>query len=311
MIKVFECFAGYGGASWGLKLANIKYECIGYSEIKKSAIKCFNNNFPNIKNYGDITKINWDEVPDFDLLTGGFPCQDVSIAGDRDLSKGRTILVNELLKILKIKKPKYFLFENVTGIQSKKFYEFLFYINNSINRLGYDLYFKKLQSCDYGTPNYRTRVWFIGYRKNIAPKFGFNPYPNDKNKTDFLVIKDILEKRIDEKYIIKNTNIIKDINKRREKKILNLGQWKYSPYKSEYNLFSIYGLSPTLFKSTYGFLINDKLYKMTEREAFRVMGFLNDEINLKDLNYNECMDLTTNGWDVNLVSKIFKNMKMK
>jgi DNA-cytosine methyltransferase len=67
-------FSGYGGASWGLKMANIPYECIGISEILPNSIKCYNNNFPNIKNYGDITKIDTSTLPDFDLMTGGFPC---------------------------------------------------------------------------------------------------------------------------------------------------------------------------------------------------------------------------------------------
>ena len=78
ILKVLEMFSGYGGASWSLKKANIDFECVGISEIKKSAIQCYNQNFPNIKNFGDITKIVIEDLPDFDLLTGGFPCQDVS-----------------------------------------------------------------------------------------------------------------------------------------------------------------------------------------------------------------------------------------
>lgn len=112
-IRLFETFAGYGGASFALKKAGIDFECIGISEIDKYAIQCFNNNFPNIKNYGDCTKINVDELPNFDLLTGGFPCQDVSLAGNRDLSKGRTNLYKEILRIAEAKKPKYMLLENV------------------------------------------------------------------------------------------------------------------------------------------------------------------------------------------------------
>jgi len=75
MIKVFEMFSGYGGASFALKKARINFECIGHSEIDKYAVECFNNNFTNIKNYGDCKKINPNELPNFDLLTGGFPCQ--------------------------------------------------------------------------------------------------------------------------------------------------------------------------------------------------------------------------------------------
>ena len=62
MIKLFEMFSGYGGASWGLKKANIEFESVGYSEIDKYATQCYNQNFPNIKNYGDCTKINTNEM---------------------------------------------------------------------------------------------------------------------------------------------------------------------------------------------------------------------------------------------------------
>ena len=123
MIKLFEMFAGFGGASFALKKAGIPFECVGYSEIDKYAIQCYEQNHCNKEeypdddgipfevlephNYGDCSKIDLKDLPDFDLLTGGFPCQDVSIAGKRDLSKGRTNLYLEILKIAKIKKPMF------------------------------------------------------------------------------------------------------------------------------------------------------------------------------------------------------------
>ena len=83
MIKVFDMFSGYGGAEFALKKANIEHECIGFSEIDETAIKIFKENHGNIKNYGNCRDINPIELPDFDLLTGGFPCQSFSIAGRR------------------------------------------------------------------------------------------------------------------------------------------------------------------------------------------------------------------------------------
>ena len=81
MIRVFEGFAGYGGASFGLKRSGIDYEVIGMSEIDKFASELLKMNFPNIKNWGDITILDPKDLPQFDMFTGGFPCQPFSSAG--------------------------------------------------------------------------------------------------------------------------------------------------------------------------------------------------------------------------------------
>ena len=72
-LKLFEAFAGYGGASYGLQRAKISHQTIGYSEIDRFAIEFYENNHPGILNYGDITKIDPKDIPDFDIFTGGFP----------------------------------------------------------------------------------------------------------------------------------------------------------------------------------------------------------------------------------------------
>jgi len=136
-IKLFELFAGYGGAQFALKKANINFECVGWSEIDKWAIKCYEQNHchkveypdddgnpfevlePN--NFGDCTKINPQDIPDFDLLTGGFPCQAFSVAG-KGLGEldTRGTLFNEIIRIAEVKQPKYILLENVKGLVSKR-----------------------------------------------------------------------------------------------------------------------------------------------------------------------------------------------
>src|SRR3990167_2059050 len=167
MIKLFEMFAGYGGASFGLMKAGIPFECVGYSEIDKGAIKCYEQNHKG-KNYGDCKGINPNELPDFDLLTGGFPCQDVSIAGNRDLNKGRTNLYLEILRIAKDKKPGYMLLENVKGLLSMNLEENEILHNKLIDKIvrdlkniNYGICWKVLNSKDYGIPQNRERVWFV------------------------------------------------------------------------------------------------------------------------------------------------------
>ena len=123
IIKVFEGFAGYGGASFALKRSGLLHEVVGYSEIDKYASRLYDANFPNIKNWGDISKIDAEELPDFDLFTGGFPCQPFSSAGlmhGENDKYGRGTLVYHIFRICEIKRPQFVLLENVKGLTSKK-----------------------------------------------------------------------------------------------------------------------------------------------------------------------------------------------
>ena len=118
-IKVFETFAGYGGASFGLKLAKIPHEVVGFSEWDKWAIELFQANHPGINLFpdwsGDIREIDENALPDFDLFTGGFPCQPFSSAG---LGNGeldmRGTLFYDILRIVSVKKPKHILLEKTS-----------------------------------------------------------------------------------------------------------------------------------------------------------------------------------------------------
>jgi DNA (cytosine-5)-methyltransferase 1 len=192
---VFECFAGYGTTTFALKQLGVEHELIGFSEIDKYAIQCFQQNHGGI-NYGDITKINWKEVPDFDLLTGGFPCQAFSTAGKQlGEADARGVLGLELTKALVEKKPKYFLFENVKGFMSKKFKETREKFIDSWSKAGYVVQYKVLNTKDFGVPQNRERVWFVGIRKDIQKEFKF-PEPFELK----LKLKDILEENVDDKY---------------------------------------------------------------------------------------------------------------
>lgn len=203
VLKLFSAFAGYGTDNFALKRIGIKYECVGYSEIDKYAIICFQQNHGS-KNYGDISNIDWNTVPDFDIITGGFPCQDVSVAGHQDLTKGRTILGLELTKALEIKKPKYFLFENVKGLMNKKFDIFRNTLISSWGKAGYKIYYHIMNTKEYGIPQNRERVFFVGIRNDIQKEYIF---PEKEELKIF--IKDILEKDVDSKYLLKEKQIQK------------------------------------------------------------------------------------------------------
>ena len=197
MYKVFSTFSGVGGFEVGLKKTLWDIEIVGFSEIDKYAIEIYKKNFPGVENYGDISKIIPEELPDFDILVGGFPCQDVSIAGKQNLDGGRTILVIPLLKILEVKKPKYFIFENVKGILSEKFRPFYTSILDEIVRLGYEVDASVYNTKDYGIPHNRERVFFSGER-NGDLFFFRKPNPIKLEKC----LGDLLEDHVDEKYFL-------------------------------------------------------------------------------------------------------------
>jgi DNA (cytosine-5)-methyltransferase 1 len=138
--------------------------CIGYSEIDKYAIQIYEKQFPNTKNYGDITKIRTDELPNFDLLVGGFPCQAFSIAGKRmGFSDTRGTLFFEIARIIRDKKPKFLLLENVKGLLSHDNQRTFETILCTISELGYSVEWQVLNSKDFGVPQNRERVFIIGH----------------------------------------------------------------------------------------------------------------------------------------------------
>lgn len=202
-IKLFSAFAGYGTDNFALKQLGVPFELVGFSEIDKYAIQCFqkNHNLGNkLLSFGDIRNINPNELPDFDLFTGGFPCQPFSVAGKRlgelDI---RGTLFYEIIRICEIKKPKYILLENVKGLTNRTFKETFNKILGELDRIGYNVYWKILNTKDFGIPQSRARVWFVCFRKDIdvSMKFQFpKPFPLT------IFIKDILEEQVDEKYYL-------------------------------------------------------------------------------------------------------------
>ena len=145
--------------------------CIGFSEIDKYAIQIYKKHF-NHKNYGDITKIIAKELPDFDLIVGGFPCQSFSIAGKRlGFKDTRGTLFFDIARIIKEKRPKYLLLENVKGLLSHDNGRTFRTILSTLNELGYDIQWQVLNSKNFGIPQNRERVFIVGHiRGEPRPK---------------------------------------------------------------------------------------------------------------------------------------------
>ena len=167
-LKVFSFFSGVGGLD--MPFHTDDFEVVGFSELDKNAAGVLNYHWPEIKNFGDIKKIESSELPDFDIMLGGFPCTDISFQGKMSGFEGdKSSLFKCLIPFLKEKKPKYVLLENVEALLSKKFgWEFTF-ILGALSEKGYDVLWETVDSSDYGTPQQRRRVFIFGIRRDVYP----------------------------------------------------------------------------------------------------------------------------------------------
>ena len=163
-MKYFSMFSGIGGFEKGILQVLPNAECIGYSEIDKYAIQTYEHNFKGHKNYGNATTINANELPDFDLLVGGFPCQAFSIAGKRKgFDDTRGTLFFDIARILAEKRPRHLVLENVKGLLSHQQGETFQTILGVLADLGYRVEWQVLNSKDFGVPQNRERVYIVGH----------------------------------------------------------------------------------------------------------------------------------------------------
>lgn len=174
-IKYFSMFTGVGGFELGLQGHEAggesrrssrcrKFKCVGYSEIDKFSSRVLRHKFPSLQNYGDATQIKPRDLPDFDLLCGGFPCQAFSIAGKRGgFTDSRGTLFFEIARILKAKRPKALLLENVKGLLHHEGGATFRVIVQTLGQLGYDVQWMVLNSKFFGVPQNRERVFLVGH----------------------------------------------------------------------------------------------------------------------------------------------------
>ena len=165
MIRFFDMFSGIGGFRAGLERAG-GYKCVGHCEIDAFANRSYNAVFDteNEVFFDDATKINPKDIPDFDILCAGFPCQAFSVAGRRrGFEDARGTLIFEIVRVLGEKRPKYFLLENVPGLlnhdEGRTFTQILI----ALSDLGYGIEWQVLNSADFGVPQTRKRVYLVGY----------------------------------------------------------------------------------------------------------------------------------------------------
>ena len=219
-LRVVELFAGYGSQALALKYLGIPYKVIGISEIEPNALKAYMAIHGETENWGDISKIDWSDKPDFDFATYSFPCQDISNAGNQaGFAEGlgtRSSLLWECKKMIEAKHPKYLLMENVKSMTSEKFIPGYKKWVNYLFDQGYTSFAQVLNAKDYGIPQNRERIFLV----SVLDGGWFNfPQPVELK----LKLKDMLEEKVDEKFYLDDKKVaefIGNLDKEKIKKIV-------------------------------------------------------------------------------------------
>lgn len=178
--RIIDLFAGIGGIRLGLEQALAEAghtsECVFTSEIKPHAIKVLQQNHPSDEIHGDITQISEQDIPDFDILCAGFPCQAFSAAGKRmGFADTRGTLFFHVERILKAKRPQGFILENVEGLVNHDGGRTFATILEHLNNLNYHIAYKVLNSKNFGVPQERKRIYIVGTLRNNVELGFFTP----------------------------------------------------------------------------------------------------------------------------------------
>jgi len=245
----------------------LKYEIVNYCEIYKPASKSYSliHNINENKNLGDIAKVNPKQLQDFNLMTYGFPCQDITAMGnqiglfDSNGNLTRSGLFFEAVKIAKVKKPKFLFAENVKALTSKKFEKDFKGMLLLLDQIGYKSYWKVLNSKDFGIPHSRQRVYILSIRKDIDKGFEFpEPIPLKKKASDFY------ENNVDDEYYLRERDM-KYLSEFRIKK-------KYSSLNSD--IIVCQTTKQGNLANPQNFIKDDKGYRiMTPGELLSLQGF--------------------------------------
>ena len=262
--RFIDLFAGIGGIRLGFEY--VGGHCVFSSEFDEDACATYEANFGEHPS-GDITKIDATDIPDFDILLGGFPCQAFSIIGKKEGFANETCgtLFFDIERILSVKRPPAFMLENVRNLTAHDNGNTFRVIKEHLSTLGYHIHTKVLNALDYGVPQNRERIFIVGFLDDVKFKFP-DPVPVEERKT----LVDILEKNVDRKYYVRDEIRISRLERLKDKNYPK-------PYISHENMAG--SITPHPYSSALRagasanyILINDER-RPTEREMLRIQGF--------------------------------------
>lgn len=317
-MKFIDFCAGIGGGRLGLENTGLK--CVAFSEIDDKAEITYRKFFEADKevNFGDLMKVNTDNLPDFDLLIGGFPCQTFSIIGERcglnDNDRGQVIY--GIAKIIKEKNLKYFILENVKGLTNHNKGHTFKVVLDLLADIGYTVEYKVLNSLDFGVPQMRERIYIVGIRNDLVKDNAFKfPTGNDYiyNIENFLCDNEDLY--IDESSKVYET-FLRYLNNKYNKDKYSLEELLKQDYlvidtrQSDLRVYK--NKVPTIRKGRQGILYvkNGRLRKLSGYESLLLQGFPKDyalKVKGKISNSN-LLGQAGNAMTVNVITEISKNL---
>ena len=327
MIKVLSLFSGIGAFERAFCRIGLDWELVNYCEIDRWASLSYSmvNQCSETLNLRDVRTVTAETVRDsVDLITYGFPCQDISIAGkqqgfvNNSGKSTRSGLFFEALRIIKELRPRYAIAENVKALASKKFKNEFDVVLNSLNDAGYNNYYSVLNAKDYGIPQNRERIFIVSIRKDLdTHEFTF-PDKLPLTKT----LKDLLEPKVDEKYYINNErakNLIEQIKSRyiitestpvdgtilepRAKEVCNCITARYDAGIQNQKSIGcmVIECNPEL-----------RIRKLTPKECFRLMGFLDEEFDrVHGISNSQLYKQAGNSIVVNVLSALLSRLFYK
>src|SRR3990167_684603 len=188
MLKVGSLFSGIGGIDLGLERTG-GFKIVWFSEIEPYCIEVLKKHWPEVKNHGDITKIKWEDVERVDVLAGGFPCQDISVAGKgAGIIEGkRSSLWKYFAAAIRALRPSYVIIENVSALSNRG----LDVVLANLAKEGYDAEWLDLRASDFGAPHKRERIFIIGKRS-----IRYNDFNSKDKKSEMACRKEVAASRI-------------------------------------------------------------------------------------------------------------------
>lgn len=164
-MKFIELFAGIGGFSLGFERAGM--ECVGHVEINPYAQKILLKHWPDVPVLGDVRKVKGEEFGPVDLICGGFPCQDISVAGNQKGIKNgtRSSLFDEIIRLSRVLRPRYIVLENIANLLNGGNGDWFEYVLGEVYKIGYDAEWEIISAAQIGANHRRERIWIVAYPK--------------------------------------------------------------------------------------------------------------------------------------------------